>query len=119
MCILERDKLRRAWSIMDREQQIIESTRDALLKQVEKGSRGMSLFSMRVEEIIKDVRDIRCDRCRDEGRDPKREHVLWSREPSIDKGHGRKPTEEMRCNAEPLRREELAAEGVQVFDDSG
>ena len=89
MCSLEREKLRRAWSIMDREQQIIESTREALLKEVEKGSRGMRLLSMRVEEIVEDMRDIRCDRCRDEGGFPEREHVLWSREPSIHKDDSR------------------------------
>ena len=67
MCSQEREKIGRAWKIIDREQQIIESTRDALLKEEEKESRAMRVMSMRVEEIIKDVRDIRCDRCKDEG----------------------------------------------------
>ena len=70
MCSLEREKLGRAWSIMDREQQIIASTRDALLREVEKGSRAMRLLSIRVEEMMKDVKDIRCDRCKGEGRVP-------------------------------------------------
>ena len=118
MCSLEREKLGRAWSIMDREQQIIASTRDALLREVEKGSRAMRLLSIRVEEMMKDVKDIRCDRCKGEGRVPEREHVLWSRGPSIDKDDVRQPTEEVRRDAERLRREELAAAGVQIFDDS-
>ena len=70
VCSLEREKLGRAWSIMDREQQIIASTRDALLREVEKGSRAMRLLSIRVEEMMKDVKDIRCDRCKGEGRVP-------------------------------------------------
>ena len=118
MCSLEREKIGRAWNILDREQQIIASTRDALLKEVEKGSRAMRVISMRVDEIVEDVRDIRCDRCRDEGRVPEREHALWSREPSIDKDDSRKPTEEVRRDAKCLRREERAAAGVQIFDDS-
>ena len=77
---------------MDREQQIIASTRGALLKEVEKGSRAMRVMSMRVEEIVEDERDIRCDRCRDKGRVPERVHKLWSREPSIDKDDSSKPT---------------------------
>ena len=64
------------------------------------------------------MRDIRCDRCREEGRAPEREHELWSREPSIDKDDSRKPTEEVRREAKRLRREERAAAGVQPFDDS-
>ena len=39
MCSLEREKIGRPWNIIDREQQIIASTRDALLKEVEKGSK--------------------------------------------------------------------------------
>ena len=73
---------------------------------------------MRMEEIVEDVRDIHYDRCRDEGRVPEREHTLWSREPSIDKDDNRKPTEEVRRDAEHLRREERAAAGVQFFEDS-
>ena len=75
-------------------------------------------MNMRIEEIVKDVRDIHYDRCRDEGRVPEREHELWSREPFIDKDNSRKPTEEVRRDAERLRREERAAAGVQIFDDS-
>ena len=89
-----------------------------LLKEVEKGSRIMRLVRKRVEEIVKNVRDTHCDRCRDEGRFPEKEHMLWSREPSIDKDDGRKPTEEMKRTAKHHRREQLAAGGMQVFDDS-
>ena len=85
---------------------------------LEKGSRSMRLMSMRVEEIVENVRDIRCDRCVDEGRFPEREHVLWSREASIDKDDSRKPTEEMKRIEERLRREALAARGVEAFNDS-
>ena len=53
--------------ILDREQQIIARTRDALLKEVEKRSRAKRVMSMWVEEIVEDMRDIRCDRCREEG----------------------------------------------------
>ena len=103
--------------ILDREQQIIARTRDALLKEVEKRSRAKRVMSMWVEEIVEDMRDIRCDRCREEGRVPEREHELWSRDPSIDKDESRKLTEEVRHEAEHLRREEQGA-GVQVFDES-
>ena len=47
-----------------------EGTRDALLKEVEKESRSMRLMGMRVEELVENVRDIRCDCCVDEGRFP-------------------------------------------------
>ena len=85
VCSLEREKIGRAWNVMDREQQIIASTRDALLKEVEKVSKAMRVMIMWVEGIVEDVKNIQCDRCRKEGRVPERENELWSREPSIDK----------------------------------
>ena len=129
-CSLDREELRMAWSSMDREELkkmrkqteneklIIERTRDALLNDVEKVSRSMSLMSMRVEEIVENVRNIPCNRCVDKGRFPEREHVLWSREASINKDDSRKPTEEMKRIRERLHREAMAARGVEAFNDS-
>ena len=76
-----------------------EGTRDALLKEVEKGSRSMRLMYMRVEEIVKNVSDICREHCRDKGRFLEREHVLWGREASIPKDDSRKPTEDMKRTA--------------------
>ena len=49
---LERERMGRAWSMMDREQQIIASTRDSLLEEAGRGSSFMRRLNRRVEEIL-------------------------------------------------------------------
>ena len=71
---LERERMGRAWSMMDREQQIIASTRDSLLEEAGQGSSAMRRLNRRVEEIMENLKDSLCNRCRDEGKVPEREH---------------------------------------------
>ena len=102
---MEREKWGRAWSMMDREQQVIASTRDSLLKEAGRGSSAMRRLSMRVEEIMEDLKDTFCDRCKDEGRVPEREHGSRSRAPSAEKEKGRPPVEVVSRDGRRVRKE--------------
>ena len=116
---LEREKLGRAWSMVDREQQIIASTRDSLLEEAGRGSSAMRRLNRRVEEIMENLKDSFCDRCRDEGKVPEREHGSRSvRASSTEKEKERPPVEVVSRDGRRVRMEELEAAGMQAFDDS-
>ena len=70
---LEKERLGRAWSMMERERRAISDTRDALLMEAGKGSSAMWRQNRRVEEIMADLRETLCDNCREEGRAHERE----------------------------------------------
>ena len=116
---LEREKLGRAWSMVDREQQIIASTQDSLLEEAGRGSSAMRRLNRRVEEIMENLKDSFCDRCRDEGKVPEREHGSRSvRASSTKKEKERPPVEVVSRDGRRVRMEELEAAGMQAFDDS-
>ena len=62
------------------EQRIIERTKEALLKEVEKGARDMRHMGIRLTEILEPLHDVRRDMCVSEGRFSKRP---WTIPPSL------------------------------------
>ena len=72
---MDREEMKKMRNQTENEKRIIKHTRDAPLNKAEKESRSMKLMSMRVEEIVENVRDIHCGRCMDEGRFPERVHA--------------------------------------------
>ena len=97
------------------EQRIIERTKEVILKEVEKGFKDMRSMGIKLTEILELLHNIRCEMFVSKGRFPERQ---WTRKPSIDRDDSRRLREGMRRTGERLRRQAVAARGMQVFDDS-
>ena len=65
---MEKERLGRAWSMMERERRAISDTMDALIMEAGKSSSAMWKLNRRVQEIMADLRETLCDNCREEGR---------------------------------------------------
>ena len=73
---LERERLSRAWSMLDTEERSIASTWDSLLMEAGRGSSDIWRLNRRVEDIMEDLRNTLCDNCRDKDRVHEREQPV-------------------------------------------
>ena len=81
---LEKERMNRVWSRMEKEQAAISDTRDALLKVAGKGTTELWQMKQRVEDIMAGLRETFCEACWDECRGQDRREEMSRRAPSND-----------------------------------
>ena len=98
---LEKERMNRVWSRMEREQAAISDTRDALLKEAGKGTTALWRMKQRVEDIMAGLRETLCEACRDECRGQEWREERSMRAPSIDREQlGPQPNKESPAEGE-------------------